>query len=150
MNRAWISMANIYAFQELRAVNKSQKVAQQLSGLVPSFMLSCRMHWFWLNVSLEETFFAYRTDWRDLWKREYCWELNKLSFRVRKVFCVFLFSQPQAPRNSFFRSHMSPVSSVSSWNKLMLFLQWVWVVMSQCVCHRKQPEKTCLHLKPGF
>lgn len=58
MNQAWISMANAYAFQELREVNKSLMVAQQLPELVPSFMLICRMPWVWLNVSLEETFFA--------------------------------------------------------------------------------------------
>ena len=83
----WISIS---ASQELRAVNKSQKVAQQLSGWLLSFIL--RMHQFWLNVSLEETFFVWRTDWRELWKWQDCQELKKSSISLSESSFVFPFS----------------------------------------------------------
>lgn len=81
----WISIS---ASQVLRAVNKSQKVAQQLSGRLPSFILSCTMHQFWLNVSLEETFFVWRTVWGELWKWQDCQELKKPSVSLSESFSV--------------------------------------------------------------
>lgn len=85
----WISIS---ASRELRAVKKSQKVAQQLSGWLPSFILSCGMHRFWLNGSLEETFFVWRTDWDELWKWQDCRELKKPSVSLLECFPVFPFS----------------------------------------------------------
>lgn len=109
------------------------------------------MHQFWLKMSLEETFFVWIADWGEIWKWQDCWELKKTSISLAEsFFCICLFSQLQAPRNSFFRSQMSPVSSVCSCNKQTLFLQWVWVVMSQHACHREQPEKSRLCLKAVF